>query len=154
MKRGYSAHLLVSFTVLVVDQITKCLVRQVVGPFDMIHVLPFINLVNIQNWASAFGLFGFLGNTFFIVIASCACVFVAVLIIRGHDNRTAFSLILGGTLGNLADRIIYGRVTDFLDVHVGKYHLPSFNLADSALIAGIVLLFLQALLQLWKRHRK
>lgn len=152
MKRG-CGYLVLSLAVFIIDQATKYFVRRFVGPFDMIHVLPVLNLVDIQNWASAFGLFGFLGNIFFIVVTACACVFVVILIVKGHDNRTAFSLMLGGAMGNLADRIFYGRVIDFLDIHFGKYHLPTFNLADSSLIAGIVLLLLQSLIQLRKRRR-
>jgi len=154
MKRGYCAYLLLSLAVLLVDQAATYFVVNVVGPFDMIRVLPVLNLVNIENWASAFGLFRFLGNIFFIVIAACSAVFAAVLIVKGHDNRAAFSLILGGASGNLADRIIYGRVIDFLDVHVGNYHAPAFNIADLALIAGIGLLLLQSAVQLWKRQRR
>jgi signal peptidase II len=153
MKRGCE-YLVLSLVVFMTDQATKCFVRKFVGPFDIIHVLPVLNFVSIQNWASAFGLFRFLGNIFFIVVAACASVFVAILIVKGHDNRTAFSLILGGATGNLADRIIYGRVIDFLDVHVGKYHLPAFNLADSALIVGISLLLLQSVVQLWELRHK
>lgn len=152
MKSGNSEYLVLALVVLVSDQVTKCFIRKIVGPFDIIHVLPVLNIVNIQNWASAFGLFGFLGHIFFIFIAALASVFIAVIIVEGHENRTAFSLILGGTLGNLTDRIIYGRVFDVLDFHAGKYHLPAFNLADAALIVGIVMLMFQTVVQLWARR--
>jgi len=153
MKKGYLPYFFISLAVFVADQATKCIIRRVVGPFDIIHVLPVLNLVHIENMGSAFGLFRSLGNTFFIVVAACASFFVAFLIVKDHNNRTAFSLILGGALGNLADRIMYGHVVDFLDVHAGKYHWPSFNVADSALTAGIALMLVQATVQIWKGRR-
>lgn len=150
MKRGYLPYFLLSLAIFVIDQLTKYVIRKTVGPFDMIHVFPVLNLVHIENTGSAFGLFRSLGNTFFIVVASCASLFVALLIVKDHSNRAAFSLILGGAAGNLFDRIMYGHVVDFLDVHAGRYHWPAFNVADSALTAGIALLLLQSIFQAWK----
>jgi signal peptidase II len=134
---------LIAFIIFVLDQITKYLVKSHVSPFDVIRVLPFFNIVYVENTGSAFGMFKSLGNIFFIIIAALAIVFVTVLIIKDKDNRVVFSLILGGAAGNLADRIIHGYVIDFLDVYLGKYHWPAFNVADSALTIGILLIIMR-----------
>lgn len=150
MRRGYLPYFALSLTVFIVDQATKYFVRTGIAPFDIIHVLPVLNLVHVENTGSAFGMFKALGNTFFIVMASGASLLVAFLMVKDPGNRTAFSLILGGAAGNLTDRIMYGHVVDFLDLHAGNLHWPAFNVADSALTAGIILMLLQSIIQLRK----
>lgn len=152
MKRGYLPYFVFSLAVFIFDQATKHFARTAIAPFGIIHVLPFLNLVHVENVGSAFGMFKALGNTFFIVIASCASLFVALLIVKDRNSRTPLSLILGGAAGNLTDRIMYGHVVDFLDLHAGRYHWPAFNVADSALTAGIVLMLLQAVVQFRKER--
>jgi signal peptidase II len=153
MNRGYFRYFVLSLVVFIFDQSTKYFVRTGLPQFEIIHVVPVLNLVHVENVGSAFGLFKALGNTFFIVIAACASLFVAFLIVKDRNNRTAFSLILGGAIGNLADRIMHGHVVDFLDLHAGKYHWPAFNVADSALTAGIVLMLAQSVVQIWRSRR-
>ncbi|MCL4536793.1 MAG: signal peptidase II [Nitrospirae bacterium] len=131
---------LVSLSIFTLDQFTKYLVKSYVSPYEIIRVLPFFNIVYVENIGSAFGMFKSLGNIFFIAVAALAMVFVTVLIIKDRDNRLSFSMILGGAAGNLTDRIIRGYVIDFLDVYAGRYHWPAFNVADSALTIGIFLL--------------
>jgi signal peptidase II len=70
------------------------------------------------------------------------------MIVKDSDNRLGFSLILGGAAGNLTDRIIYGYVIDFLEVYAGNFYWPAFNVADSALTIGIVLLMIKTV---WPR---
>lgn len=154
MRRGYFPYLALSLAVFVVDRATKYLVRTELPRYEVIHILSFLNLVHVENVGSAFGLFKALGNTFFIVIAACIFLFIVFMLVRDRNNRTAFSLILGGAAGNLADRIIFGRVLDFVDVHVGTYHWPSFNVADSALTAGIALMILQSMVRTWRGRRR
>jgi signal peptidase II len=153
MNKGYLRYFMLSVAVLILDQSTKYFVRTGLSQFDIIHVLPVLNLVHVENVGSAFGLFKTLGNAFFIAIAACAALFVSFLIVKDRINRAAFSLILGGAAGNLADRIMYGHVVDFLDVHAGKYHWPAFNVADSALTVGIVLMLLQSVVQMRRERR-
>jgi signal peptidase II len=153
MNKGYLRYFLLSVTVLIFDQSTKYFVRTGLSQFDIIHVLPVLNLVHVENVGSAFGLFKTLGNAFFIAIAACASLFVSLLIVKDRNNRAAFSLILGGAAGNLADRIMYGHVVDFLDLHAGKYHWPAFNVADSALTVGIVLMLVQSVVQMRRERR-
>ncbi|MEW6739727.1 MAG: signal peptidase II [Nitrospirota bacterium] len=131
---------LIALFVFILDQFTKYLIKSYVSPYEIIRVLPFFNIVYVENIGSAFGMFKSLGNIFFIAVAALAMVFVTVLIIKDRDNRLSFSLILGGAAGNLTDRIIRGYVIDFLDVYAGRFHWPAFNVADSALTIGIFLL--------------
>lgn len=140
MKQKPAFFFIIALTVFVIDQFTKHLIRSNVGPYDVVRVLPFFNIVYAENVGSAFGMFKSLGNVFFMFVAAAAIVAVAVMIIREKENRLSFSLILGGAMGNLADRILYGHVIDFLDFFVGRWHWPVFNVADSALTVGIMLM--------------
>lgn len=153
MKRKHFAYFALSLAVFIVDQYTKHLVRKTLPAFETVHVMSVLNLVHVENVGSAFGLFKSLGNIFFLVVASLASVAVAFMIVKDSDNRTAFSLILGGAVGNLADRIKYGHVVDFIDLHAGTHHWPAFNIADAALTVGILLVFIQLLFQMLRSHR-
>src|SRR5271169_4820694 len=120
-------YFLISFFIFALDQITKYFIKTNVGFYDSIRVTSFFNIVHVQNTGSAFGMFKSLGNSFFVIIALLAMALVTSLIIKDSRNRLPFALILGGALGNLADRIIFRHVTDFLDFYIGTYHWPSFN---------------------------
>jgi signal peptidase II len=125
------------------DQITKYLVRSSVDPFETISLLPVLNLVNVQNKGAAFGMFRSLGNTFFIVISIVAILFIIWVIITNKENYLIFSLLAGGAAGNLTDRILFGAVTDFMDLHIAQYHWPAFNVADASLTLGILFIIIQ-----------
>jgi signal peptidase II len=143
---------LISLVILIFDQLTKYLIKTFVSPFEVIRVLPFFNIVYVENIGAAFGMFKSLGNIFFITVTALAMIFVTILIIKDKDNRLSFSLILGGAAGNLIDRIIRGYVIDFLDVYAGKFHWPAFNVADSALTIGIVLLIIRTFFETGSRQ--
>jgi signal peptidase II len=137
---------IIALVVFVLDQATKYLIKSSVGPLDVIRILPFFNIIYAENIGSAFGMFKSLGNTFFIVVALFAMGLITFLIFREREHRLSFSLILGGAAGNLADRMIYGYVVDFLDLYTGRHHWPTFNVADSALTIGMVLLIIRTLI--------
>lgn len=143
---------LVSLLIFVLDQVTKHLVVEHVLPSGVIPVMPCLNLVYVENIGSAFGLFKSLGNAFFVVVSLVAIVAVAVIMVKEASHRLSFSLVLGGAAGNLFDRLMRGYVVDFLDVYVGRYHWPSFNVADSALTVGIVILAAGSLLSTGSRR--
>ncbi len=145
MKRDYPVFFLLSVAVFIADQATKYIIVASLSLFEAVKVLPFFSIVYVRNTGSAFGMFSGLGNLFFIIIASVAIVVVAVLIVRDSENRTGLSLVLGGAAGNLCDRLTHGYVVDFLDVHAGSHHWPAFNVADSALTVGILLLLVTSL---------
>jgi len=146
-------YIITSLIIVLLDQGTKHLVRTMIRPFETINLLPFLQLVHIRNEGAAFGLFRSIGNVSFIIISIIAIAVVSYLMIREKRDRFNLSLILGGAVGNLIDRLIYGNVTDFIDVYAGRFHWPAFNVADSALTIGISLIFLAHLKDLiWKKQ--
>ncbi len=147
MKKRQFVFFLVSLLIFTFDQLTKYFINTHVGPFDVVRVTSFFNIVYVLNTGSAFGMFKSLGNLFFIIIALSAMALLIFLIIRDSHNRFPFALILGGAAGNLCDRIISGHVTDFLDFYAGSHHWPAFNVADSALTIGISLLLIKTVFE-------
>jgi signal peptidase II len=137
-------YLLISIIILIFDQATKFVIVRTISIHEVVNVLPFFQLVNVRNEGAAFGLFQSLGNTFFIVISIGAISVISYLMLKAKDERLALSLILGGAIGNFVDRVGSGYVIDFIDLYVGRYHWPAFNVADSALTVGIAFLFLRA----------
>jgi len=129
--------------VVITDQATKYLADKLISPFRPIEILPFFHLVNVRNTGTAFGMFRNLGNNIFIIISLAAVVIIFFMLIKGREDRLSLSLILGGAIGNLTDRLSRGSVVDFIDVFVGRFHWPAFNVADSALTIGIGLIFIK-----------
>jgi signal peptidase II len=146
MKR-YAYSLLIALSVITLDQATKYLIVSSMSAYDSIGIFSFLHIVNVRNTGAAFGIFRGLGSGFFIVISLSAIILLGYMIIKDLYNRTGLSLILGGAVGNLIDRIYYGNVVDFIDVSVGRYHWPAFNVADSALTVGIVIIIFSSLLK-------
>ncbi len=138
-------YLLIALTVTIIDQLTKHFVRVNIKPEETINILPFLQIVHIHNEGAAFGLFKEFGNITFIVISIIAVVSILFVLFRYKKDRITLSLILGGATGNLIDRILYGRVTDFIDIYARGFHWPAFNIADSALTIGISLMLLSNL---------
>src|SRR4030065_807619 len=154
MKRFKEAFL-ISIIVVALDQMTKYLAINYINPYDSIKILPFLHLVLVTNKGAAFGIFKHIGSSFFIAASVIAIIFVIYLMIRGKEDHLGLSLILGGAIGNLIDRILYGSVVDFIDLSIGKYHWPAFNIADSALSVGVTIILLNNLLKLViKKHAK
>jgi signal peptidase II len=138
--------------VMVLDQITKYVINAHVRLHDTITVIPgFFNITHVRNKGAAFGLFSDLPDhwrsAFFIVITLLAVAALVALIVKTQERLPvySFSLIAGGALGNLVDRVRYGEVVDFVQWYVSSYYWPSFNVADSAITIGIVLLAIEML---------
>jgi signal peptidase II len=117
-----------------------------------IEVTPFFNLALAFNTGAAFSFLSNAGgwqNVFFAAIAAVVSVIILVVIRRlgANDKQVAVALwlILGGALGNLFDRLYHGHVVDFVDVYYRAWHWPTFNIADSAIFIGAVLLILDSL---------
>jgi signal peptidase II len=137
--------------VVILDQLTKYLVRSTFSLHESIEVTPFFNLVFVFNRGAAFS---FLSDAsgwqriFFIALALAASLWI-VWLLRKHASQVLFclalSLILGGAIGNVIDRLVFGAVVDFLDFHLRGYHWPVFNAADSAISCGAALLVWEAL---------
>jgi signal peptidase II len=143
-------YFLVAFIVVLLDQVTKFFARVSIETFESIKILPFLQLVSVRNEGAAFGMFRSFGNTTFIVISLAAMVFICYLLLRSSEDRLGLSLILGGAAGNFIDRVVFKKVTDFIDVFVGTFHWPAFNIADSALTVGIGVLLVSAVVH----HKK
>jgi len=131
----------IAFFVVIIDVLTKRAIIANVMPYENIDIFPFLRIVHIENRGAAFGIFSNLGNNVFIAISVIAIIGIIIYAFRFAKGLEvySFSFILGGALGNLHDRIMLGKVIDFIDVFVGKWHWPAFNIADSALTIGIVL---------------
>jgi len=138
--------------VVLLDQLTKYWISASLRYGEARAYTEFFNLVLTHNRGAAFS---FLASAagwqrgFFIAIALIAIVVIGVLLARhARDKLFCFSLalILGGAIGNVIDRIVLGYVVDFLDFHLSGWHWPAFNLADSAITAGAVLLVADNLL--------
>jgi signal peptidase II len=131
---------LVVAAVLVADQLTKALVRSQLEVSERREVLPFLDLVRVNNEGIAFGALG--GGQAIVVVAVAAALVGLVVFFTLHADRPLVwlptGLLLGGALGNVLDRVRDGAVTDFLKVP----HWPAFNVADVAITAGVVALFL------------
>jgi signal peptidase II len=148
--RAYSLAALV-FTA---DRLTKWVVETRVSAMDTFHVIPgFFDIVHSQNRGVAFGIFNDSTSewrTLLLTLLSIAAViFISIMLWRpARFDRLSLwglALILGGAMGNVFDRIMWGRVTDFLELYIGDYHWPTFNIADSAIVIGSGLLILDML---------
>jgi signal peptidase II len=143
-----------SAVVFALDRLTKRIIEQRVSVFDAHTVIPgFFDIVHARNRGAAFSMFADSTSAwrpFFLIGLSVAALVLVAAILRNAsrlDRPTAIglSLILGGALGNVFDRIVSGAVTDFLDFYVGQFHWPAFNLADSAIVIGSGLLLISLL---------
>jgi signal peptidase II len=159
VRRKLWPYLLLALLVIVVDQLTKVAVLERFEHGERLSVIPgFFDLTLLFNRGAAFSfLAGHDGwqRWFFILIALGASGFIIHLLMRhGHQRMfcVALGLILGGAIGNVIDRLIYGQVVDFLLFHQGGWYFPAFNVADSAITVGAVLLILDELLRM-KRVR-
>lgn len=128
-------------SVYLLDILTKTAVRRQLPLGAEINLWPFFSLVHVENTGIAFGLFPGM-NAILIIIGAMVTFLAFGLALRLHRANDRFSvlslaLILGGALGNLTDRLVFGRVTDFLDFSIGHHHWPAFNVADSAVCVGV-----------------
>jgi len=142
-------YLLISLAVLVLDQWTKWLVETRLDSHASVEVIPkLLNITHVRNTGVAFGLFPAHGDatgTWVLTLAGLAALglvgYFFVTVARADRLLlVALSMVLGGAVGNLVDRVMSGGVTDFVDFYFGTYHWHTFNVADSAITVGIVLM--------------
>lgn len=142
-------HFLVALGVFLADQATKWLVLRNIPLHESVPVIPgLFQLTHVQNRGAAFGLFSDLTSQWatsaLILFSFIALAVVWRLLWRNSHSLTAtgmaLALVLGGALGNLWDRVVDGHVVDYLDVFIGTYHWPAFNVADSAIVIGAMFL--------------
>jgi signal peptidase II len=154
MAEGRLKAYLAAAAVFGLDRLTKLIIERWVPESVSYRVIPgFFDIVHSENRGVAFGIFN--DSTFewrnlaLIAVAVAAVIFISIYLWRARQVDTAMlwgmALILGGAAGNAIDRIVSGRVTDFLEFYIGEYHWPTFNMADSALVIGSGLLLLDML---------
>ena len=150
--------LLLAGGVIVADFLTKAWVLSAFQPHESIAVLPFFNLVLVFNAGAAFSFLAGAGGWqkwFFVVLALAISAWIIVMLRRHAEDRLqsfALALVLGGALGNVVDRLRFGAVVDFLDFHVAGWHWPAFNVADSAITVGVLLLVLHSFIHKEPAH--
>ena len=140
--------------VVVLDQAVKALVRPRLDLYESLSVIPgFFSLTRVHNTGAAFGLMNSLDFPFKAVVLALLqtaalvglTVYVAMLAPEQRLTRTGLSFVIGGAIGNLIDRIIYGYVLDFFDFYSGGWHFWAFNVADAAINIGVALMILDML---------
>jgi signal peptidase II len=154
--------LVISLLVIVADRTSKISIHRSMSMFDSVPIVAgWLRIVHTENPGAAFGFLAevnpFVRTAVLIGISSLVLFFVASAL-WGHRSsftdpgaRFALSLVLGGAAGNLYDRIAHGTVTDFIEVYHGTWSFPAFNVADSAITVGAILLLLDLLLNRQKR---
>lgn len=147
-------HLLIAVFVVLLDRMTKLAVARNISLHDNIQIIPdFFRITHVENRGAAFGLFADSPSEWkiamLVLFSMVALVIVSTLLWRNSRSMNTtgigLSLILGGVVGNLWDRLLSGRVVDFLLFYVGEYQWPAFNVADSAIVVGAGLLVIEIL---------
>ena len=138
----------IALTVIALSQLGSYLVNTLIPIGSTIEINSIIHFTHIRNMGGVFGLFQGKGWAFALFSLLLIAALIIYLLYKNTTNRLfciALSLILGGALGNLWDRIALGHVVDFLDFHLSGYHWPAFNIADSAIFSGACLLILDSI---------
>jgi signal peptidase II len=154
--RGFAT----AVAVVVLDQLSKAAVQAYFTGLpagERENVTWFFNIVLIHNRGMSFGLFNGSGglNAWLFSLVAAAIVTVLIYWLSRVDSAllaVAIGLIIGGAIGNVIDRIRFGAVVDFLDFHVGSWHWPAFNVADSAICVGVAVMLLDSLLMRREAH--
>ncbi|GAB3543740.1 signal peptidase II [Noviherbaspirillum agri] len=142
--------------IVLIDQITKVTITRLFTYGESMPITSFFNLVLAHNKGAAFSFLATQGGWqryFFTAIAVAAVIFIIYLLKKHAGQRLfcwALALILGGAIGNLIDRVLYGYVIDFLDFYVGQWHWPAFNVADMAIVGGAGLFIIDELRRVGK----
>lgn len=146
--------LFLTFSLLIIaDQVTKLYIKNTFALYESIPVVDgFFSITYVLNPGAAFGFLANLPDAyrrgFFVIVTTIAIGAVFYLLYKEFHYKyraLAYTLILSGAVGNFIDRIYMGKVIDFLDVHINSHHWPAFNVADSAISIGIVLLIIDML---------
>ncbi|MFP4097730.1 MAG: signal peptidase II [Alphaproteobacteria bacterium] len=162
--------LFLSITIIILDQISKWMIMEkITRPFasdvsffqwymqdaeivhgSSIYITPFFNIVLAWNTGVSFSLFNQIGSSGPFILSAVAliivCIFIYLLTKAAHFSYAlGYALVIGGALGNVIDRLRFGAVIDFLDIHLYGYHWPAFNVADIAVVSGIGILIFASL---------
>tara|TARA_B100000530_G_scaffold306030_1_gene229838 strand:- start:518 stop:997 length:480 start_codon:yes stop_codon:yes gene_type:complete len=149
--RPLRAGMLLSILTIFFDQLSKWWILNVIMvPANTIPVTQFFNLVLVHNRGASFGIFSDApgwASIALIVFAIIISIVLAIWMWQAQETllSVALGLVIGGAIGNVIDRIRFGAVVDFLDFYAGGWHWPAFNVADSAITLGVILLILDSL---------
>ncbi len=136
-------------TLVILDQFTKALVINFFNLYDSVVLLPIMNLTFVVNYGFAFGFLNnpSLNQILVSLVILAIIIYFLYLLIKTQDKifQLTLTLILAGALGNFVDRIFRGFVIDFIDIYIGKYHWPAFNIADSCITVGFIVLMINIL---------
>ena len=149
-KNRVNKSLSILFLLLVIlDQTTKLLIINFFELYESIELLPIINLTFVVNYGFAFGILNnpSLNQIIVSLVILLIILYFLYLLIKTQDNifQLSLTLILAGALGNFMDRISRGFIIDFIDIYIGKYHWPAFNIADSCITLGFIVLMINIL---------
>lgn len=140
--------------ILILDQLSKIWIDTSMNLYQSISVLPGFNITYVHNYGAAFSLLSEEGGWqrwFFAILASAISIGIVFWMkqLKQHEILSAISLslILGGAIGNLIDRVTYGYVIDFFDVYYHTHHWPVFNIADSAITVGVAFMLYESFMQ-------
>jgi signal peptidase II len=140
-----------SLLTLILDQGSKLAIDNSMQLYQSIPVMPYFNLTYVHNTGAAFSFLSEAGGWqrwFFAGLALMISVVITIWLIKLKSHETllavALALVLGGAVGNLIDRLAYGYVIDFLDVYYQDWHWPAFNIADSAITLGVILMIAES----------
>lgn len=155
----YGMWLLLAAVVVLFDQFTKQLAMQHLELYRPNAVFSWLNFMLAHNTGAAFSFLAGGSGWQRWFLSGVAVVIVAVLLVwlwrlphRARLLPSALALVIGGAIGNLIDRLRFGYVVDFIDVHYAGWHWPAFNLADSAIVVGVILLLLDSLVPSRRHH--
>jgi signal peptidase II len=152
MRNAFMAKWLwLSLLAVILDQASKLIISGSMQLYQSIEITPFFKLTYVHNTGAAFSFLSEAGGWqrwFFAGLAMAISVVIAVWLTRLKQHETllavALALVLGGAVGNLIDRLAYGYVIDFLDVYYQSWHWPAFNIADSAITLGVILMLAES----------
>jgi len=149
VQKKYVLMLATAGAIILLDQLTKAWIMTTLRVHEGFPVIDrFFNIVHVRNPGAAFGFLAGASpafrSVFFIAVTAAAILIILQYLrkarVEEHSLIVALALIVAGAVGNLIDRVRFGEVVDFLDVYIGTYHWPAFNVADSAITCGAILL--------------
>ncbi|MBF7018928.1 signal peptidase II [Staphylococcus sp. 18_1_E_LY] len=156
MKRQYyiGTSLFIAIIILILDQVTKFVIASSMRIGDSFEVIPgFLNITSHRNNGAAWGILSGKMSFFFIITLIILIVLVVFYIKEAKNNlfmQIALSLLFAGALGNFIDRLFHGEVVDFIDTYIFGYNFPIFNVADSSLTIGVILIIITLVIDVKK----
>lgn len=148
-------YLYITGGIILIDQISKILIQSILSQYDKIKLIDgFLQIIHVHNSGAIWGLFSDNPSTIvtiLITLFSIAALVVVIFFFLKLDIKCklelfSFSLIIGGAIGNIIDRILQGYVVDFIDVYIKNWHWPTFNFSDSSITIGVILV----IFSLWR----